>query len=196
MVIQAAFDGESVLTARRSRDAPSRERRRATTPTAGAASPACRSASNRRAFAECAVLHPPSRSGCCKPIARGVGRAPCPKTKRVHFTSTAPCLRRLSETRNRRVHARWAVTVRKEEIVDPMIHQAQRTPHTGGPDITVLADADGAFSFRPHCAAARDFLAVQYSLISGRNLTKADLDRIVGLARGRRYAVLNPITFS
>jgi hypothetical protein len=77
-----------------------------------------------------------------------------------------------------------------------MIHHAQRTPHTDRPDITVSADADGAFSFRPHCAAARDFLAVQYSMISGRNLTKADLDRIVGLARGRRYAVLNSVTFA
>jgi hypothetical protein len=77
-----------------------------------------------------------------------------------------------------------------------MIHFAQRTPRTGGHDITVSADADGAFSFRPHSAAARDFLAAQYSLISGRNLTKADLDRIVGLARGRRYAVLNSVTFA
>jgi hypothetical protein len=77
-----------------------------------------------------------------------------------------------------------------------MIHHAQRTPHTDRPDITVSADADGAFSFRPHSAAARDFLAGQFSLVGGRNLTKADLDRIVGLARGRRYAVLNSVTFA
>jgi hypothetical protein len=75
-----------------------------------------------------------------------------------------------------------------------MIHHAQRTPHTDRPDITVSADADGAFSFRPHSAPARDFLAAQFSLVSGRKLGKADLDRIVGLARGRRYAVLNSVT--
>jgi hypothetical protein len=77
-----------------------------------------------------------------------------------------------------------------------MIHHAQPTPRTGGHDITVSADANGALSFRPHSAAARDFLAAQFSLVSGGNLGKADLDRIVGLARGRRYAVLNSVTFA
>jgi hypothetical protein len=88
------------------------------------------------------------------------------------------------------------VTVRIEEIVEPMIPYAQRMPGTGGPDITVSVDAGGAFSFRPHSAAARDFLAAQFSLVGRRNLTKADLDRIVGLARGRRYAVLNSVTLA
>jgi hypothetical protein len=77
-----------------------------------------------------------------------------------------------------------------------MISYAQRMPGAGSPDITVSVDADGAFSFRPHSSAARDFLAAQFSLVGGRNLSKADLDRIVGLARGRRYAVLNSVTFA
>jgi hypothetical protein len=77
-----------------------------------------------------------------------------------------------------------------------MIPYVQRMLGAGGPEISVSVDADGAFSFRAHSAAARDFLAGQFSLVGGRNLTKADLDRIVGLARGRRYAVLNSVTFA
>jgi hypothetical protein len=88
------------------------------------------------------------------------------------------------------------VTVGIGEIVDRVIPHPQRMLHTGAPDITVLVDTDGAFWFRPHSAAANDFLAAQFNLIGERNLTKADLDRIVGLARGRGYAVLNCATFA
>ena len=63
-------------------------------------------------------------------------------------------------------------------------------------DITVSIDPDDAFSFRPHSVAANDFRAAQFNLIGERNLTKSDLDRIVGLARGRGYAVLNCVTFA
>ena len=77
-----------------------------------------------------------------------------------------------------------------------LILYPQRMLHTVTPDITVSVDTDGAFSFRPHSAAANDFLAAQFNLIAERNLTKADLDRIVGLARGRGYAVLNYVTFA
>jgi hypothetical protein len=65
-----------------------------------------------------------------------------------------------------------------------------------GFDITVSVGADDVFAFRSHSAAANDFLAAQFNLIGERHLTKADLDRIVGLARGRGYAVLNCATFA
>ena len=83
-------------------------------------------------------------------------------------------------------------------VLDDTVDDAPRAMDAGRgiPDITVSVDANYAFSFRPHSAAANDFLAAQFNLIGERNLTEADLDRIVGLARGRGYAVLNCITFA
>jgi hypothetical protein len=88
---------------------------------------------------------------------------------------------------------RRAVTVGIGEIAD---RPPARDVAHGRPDIAVSVDTDGAFSFRPHSAAANDFRAGQFNLIGERNLIEADLDRITGLARERGYAVLSYVTFS